>query len=340
MTQVDSVLRTVGFHTVLGFTVLGSQLAAQDVPDIPFPTTVPLGLEEMRVPPDNPMTEEVFGLGRRLYFDPILSADKLIACASCHAPEHGYASPDRLPGGVFGRKALRNSPTLFNRGLGTSQRWDGKTATLEEQVLLPIEDPNEMDLSLEDALVRLGEVESYREAFDETFDDGLTERNLSRALATFVRGLTYGNSRPDRFIAGERSALSKVELAGMWIYESKGRCWSCHSRPNFSDDSLQNTGIGVVDGKSEPGRQAVTGLAADAGKFKVPTLRGLTMTAPYMHDGSLATLEEVVEFYRRGGNPNPGLSEKIKPLDDMTDEDAANLVAFLKALTRSESDKD
>lgn len=340
MAQVDSVLKATGLQLVFGIVVLGSHLAAQDVPDVPFPKSTPLGLEDLSVPPDNPLTEPVFILGRRLYFDPILSADRQIACASCHAPEHGYASPERFPGGVYGRRALRHAPTLFNRGFGTSQRWDGKTATLEEQVLLPIQDPNEMDLSLEDALDRLSEVESYRTQFATTFDDGLNERNLSRALATFVRGLTYGNSRPDRFIAGERTALSKAELAGMWIYESKGRCWSCHSRPNFSDDSLENTGIGVVDGTPEPGRQAVTGLAADAGKFKVPTLRGLTMTAPYMHDGSVASLEEVVEFYRRGGNPNPGLSDKIRPLEDLTDEDAANLVAFLKALTRTDQDKD
>lgn len=312
-------------------------LSAQDAPPRLVATAIGktelIGFPELPIPADNPLTSEAFELGQRLFFDPILSADRKISCASCHQPEHGFASPEARPLGVYGRRALRHAPTLYNRGYGDRQRWDGLAGSLEEQVLLPIQDPNEMDLQLGEAVARIEAQEGYRAAFDANFEDGVSEGNLAKALACFVRGLTYGDSPPDRFIYGERSAMSRQELAGMWIYESKGRCWQCHSRPNFSDEKFHNTGIAVIDGKPEPGRQAVTGEDADLGAFKVPTLRGLTETAPYMHDGSIESLEEVVEFYRRGGNPNANLDPIMQPLE-LSDEDAGNLLAFLRSLSK------
>jgi cytochrome c peroxidase len=306
----------------------------QETGKTPFPSVVPLGLpSKLPSPADNPLTEDAFVLGRQLFADPILSIDRTVSCASCHRPDRGFASPERFPPGVQGKRALRHAPTLLNRAFGKSHRWDGATPTLEEQVLLPIKDPNEMGLAIDEAVQRLRSQPTYQNHFQRIYGSDPTRRDLSRALASFVRGLLIGDSPFDRFLLGDREALSRSERAGMWIWESKGGCWRCHSRPNFTDEEFHNTGVGVTDGQAEPGRAAVTGKPEDRGKFKVPTLRGLTRTAPYMHDGSLPTLEEVVEFYRRGGNRNPGLSTLLEALT-LTDEEARNLVAFLRVLSR------
>ena len=211
--------------------------------------------------------------------------------------------------------------------------WDGRVDTLEQQVLLPIENEMEMGLPIAEALERLRNSSDHKKAFDACFRDGVTKENLGRALAGFVRRLMIGDSPIDRFQAAI-GILSREERTGLWIYESKGKCWRCHSGPNFSDEDFHNTGVGVDRADPDPGRMGVTGVEADRGRFKTPTLRGLTFTAPYMHDGSLATLEEVVEFYRKGGGANQNLDSKIKPLD-LTDEDAKSLLAFLEALSHS-----
>ncbi len=276
----------------------------------------------------------LFMLGRRLFFDPILSSDRTVSCGSCHQPDHGFASPQALPPGVAGKRALRNAPTLYNRVLGTLHSWDGRARSLEEQVVMPISNPNEMGLPVEEALKRLAGDGAYESAFREVFGRAADQRGLADALASFVRRLTIGDSPVDHFQgARDRTLLTFEERAGLWLYESKGRCWTCHSGPNFTDEAFHNTGIGVVDGVPLPGRMAVTGREADRGAFRTPTLRGLLETAPYMHDGSLRSLEDVVAFYRRGGNRNPGLDGDLRPLD-LTDTEAGHLVAFLRALSR------
>jgi cytochrome c peroxidase len=280
-----------------------------------------------------------FDIGRRLFFDSILSTDRTVSCASCHQPEHGFSAPEALPLGVRGRRASRNAPTLFNRAFGVLNSWDGRATSLEEQALLPIENPQEMDLPMNEALARLAADETYARAFAAAWPDGLTRENLGAALALFMRRIYLGASPIDRFQSGGRDALSLEERGGLWIYESKGRCWQCHSGPNFSDEAFHNTGIGAREGTPEPGRFQVSGRDEDRGRFKTPTLRGLTLTAPYMHDGSLETLEEVVAYYRRGGNPNSHLDPKIAPLD-LSDREAKNLVAFLEALSRQSTAKD
>lgn len=302
-----------------------------------FPDTIPLGLPELPLSATNPLTKPAFELGKRLFFDAILSADRKISCASCHQPNHGFSTPEQRPAGVYGRRALRHAPTLYNRGYGLSQRWDGLATNLEQQVLLPIEDPNEMGLSLADAVARLATSQQYQSSFIEVYGEGVSELTLSRSLASFVRGLILGDSPVDRFSHGDRRALSKQELAGKWIYESKGGCWRCHTQPNFTDEKFHNTGIGVQNGKAQPGRAAVTSQSEDRGRFKTPTLRGLVHTAPYMHDGSLATLEDVVAFYQRGGNPNPERSPLLKRLN-LNDDDVTNLLAFLRALSQQGED--
>lgn len=310
----------------------------------PFGAPPPLGLPALPLPEDHPPSPERHELGRRLFFDPLLSLDRTLSCASCHRPEHGFADQRPLSRGVNGALGSFNAPSLHNRGYGRRFMWDGRFNTLEEQVLEPIGNPLELALGVPAALERLAADPDYAAAFERAFDDGLSEANLARALAGFVRGLTLGDTRVDRFRElGQHGALTAAERTGLWIYESKGGCWRCHSGPTFTDESFHNTGVGVVaaaDGAATaaPGRFAATGDEADRGRFKTPSLRGVARTAPYMHDGSLATLEQVVAFYRAGGGANPGLAPELAPLD-LTDEEAAALVAFLRALSEPAPDE-
>ena len=298
-----------------------------------LPAAAPAGFEQVAYTPPADTALQV-NLGRRLFFDPILSEDRSVSCASCHRPDAGFADPTALSTGVGGQKTTRNAPTLFNRALGTSFMWDGRAGTLEEQVLQPIENPLEMNLALDDALARLAGDGSYATEFQAAFDGPPDRERLAHALAAFVRRLWIGDSPFDRFRAGDRGALSSPELAGFWLYESRGGCWRCHTGANFTDERFHNTGVGSRDGASMPGRFAITGDAADRGAFKTPTLRGLSHTAPYMHDGSKASLLEVVEFYRDGGQENDDLSGLIEPIQ-LSDQDVTNLVAFLESLSRT-----
>lgn len=323
--------RSVGASGIGALALALLAFGAQDAPprDAGFEleSEAPLGLPS-ELEPRTWASDAQVELGRALFFDPVLSRDRSVACASCHQPAHGFADPRARSIGVGGQETLRNAPTLYNRALGTSFRWDGKARSLEEQVLLPIQDPREMDLALDEAVARLSADAGYAARFREAFGAAPSSDALARALAAFVRRLLYGASRVDRFRAGEVAALSDEERAGLWFYESRGRCWRCHSGPNFSDEDFHATGVGDGD----DGRFAVTGDEADRGRFKTPTLRGLVETAPYMHDGSLATLEDVVAHYRGGAQGRTGLDPRIAPIE-MTDDDARHLVAFLRALS-------
>jgi cytochrome c peroxidase len=293
---------------------------------------IPLGLEPRPVLKDNPLTEARVQLGRQLFFDPLLSADKTVACASCHRPERGFSGGEARPRGIGGRRTSRRAPTLFNRAYGTSFFWDGRETSLEAQALKPIEDPSEMGSKVADVVRRLQADKAYKARFDAAFSDGVTAANLGKALAGFERVLLRGDSRVDHFRRkGEHAVLTPEERHGMWLYESKGRCWRCHSGANFTDEQFHNTGVSWGVKPLDLGRFAVTRQEADRGKFKTATLRGVALTAPYMHDGSLATLEEVVEFYNRGGGANPNRDPVLAPLE-LSKEEVRDLVAFLKAL--------
>jgi cytochrome c peroxidase len=294
---------------------------------------VPLGLARDRpVPADNPLTPAKVQLGRRLFFDPLLSADRSVSCASCHSPSHGLAGPQPRAVGIRGRRGSRNAPSLFNRAFGTSFFWDGREGTLEGQALKPIEDAQEMGNTVAEVVKRLQAHAEYPALFRAAFPDGVTAPNLARALASFERTLLLGNNKIDRFRVGEVAGLNASERQGLWLFESRGRCWRCHAGPNLSDESFHNTGVSWGQEPLDLGRYAVTRDDTDRGKFKTPTLRGVAETPPYMHDGSLATLEDVVEFYNRGGGKNPYLDPAIAPLE-LTKDDVKNLVAFLKALS-------
>lgn len=312
----------------------------QEAPSLPkdtlpreLPLEAPLGFPAVIVaPPGNEFTPGRTELGRRLFFDPVLSLDRTVSCASCHQPEHGFADPRRFSLGVGGKRTKRNSPTLFNRGHASLQFWDGRAASLEEQALMPLENPDEMALAIPEALERLRRDESYRGAFELAYGE-LSRETLAKAIAQFVRRLQKGDSPIDRFRVGGVKGLSKEERTGMWLFESRGGCWKCHSGPNFSDEAFHSTGVGAEDGQPEPGRMAITGDATDRGRFKTATLRALEFTAPYMHDGSLATLDQVVDFYAEGGRPHTTRDPLLEPFEATTEERKA-LVAFLRALSR------
>jgi cytochrome c peroxidase len=270
---------------------------------------IPLGLDlYLPVPEDNPLTTEKIEQGRRLFFDRRLSRDGSISCSSCHDPERAFSDGRAIAVGAFGRRGRRNSPALINRGYGRLFFWDGSLKSLEEQVLKPIEDRNEMDLTLSEAAARVE----------------LPAEEISRALASFVRAILSGDSPFDRYINGDRTALSVEQQAGLQLFRGKANCTACHVGPNFTDEKLHNTGIAWRNGQlADPG--------AGRGDFKTPTLREIAGTAPYMHDGSLATLEDVIEYYDRGGNRNPDLDREIHPLHLSTAE-KQNIVTFLRCL--------
>jgi cytochrome c peroxidase len=298
-----------------------------------FGAQIPRGLVP-RDHADAPPRPEVLALGRALFFDPILSADHTVACASCHDPAHGFADTAPLSLGIRGQHAVRNSPSLFNRGFGKHFSWTGVAESLTAQVLLPIANPLEMGSSPADAIERLRADATSAARFEAAFGSGPSVENLGLALAAFVSRIHCGDSPVDRFQAGDFAALDDKERAGLWIYESKGGCWRCHSGPNYSDEDFHATGIGAHEGKALAGRFDISADEHDRGRFKTPTLRGLAFTAPYMHDGSLATLEDVVAYYSRGGNTCAELDERIRPLTLAPDESAA-LLAFLRALSRT-----
>ena len=260
----------------------------------------------------------------------MLSVDRTLACASCHRPGHAFSDSVAHSRGVRAQETARNAPTILNRAYGQSLFWDGRAGSLEEAVVQPIQNRSEMDLPLLVLVGRLREDNAYRRAFAQEFPDTVTEQNIARALASYVRTLRSGNAPIDQFLGGERNALSPEAETGMRLFMGKANCVTCHVGPNFTDEKFHNTG--VSGGAGDPGRQAVTGREEDRGSFKVPSLRNVALTAPYMHDGSFATLEAVIDFYDCGGSPNLRLDPEIRPLGLRLDQKKA-LVAFLNALT-------
>ena len=294
----------------------------------------PLGLEaDFSVPLDNPMTSSKVRLGKRLFFDKRLSKDKSVSCAVCHNPEHGFSNGKTFGEGVLGRKGIRNVPSIVNRLFGRTQFWDGRSDTLESQALGPLLNPNEMAINEELLIERLKADTVYQELFQEAFHAAPTLETVSQAIAAFERTLLSGATPFDLYEwNGEKNALSESAKRGLTLFRGKARCSMCHIGTNFTDEKFHNLGAGEGAGQKDPGRAQVTKDSADFGAFKTPTLRNVTLTAPYMHDGSLATLEDVIDFYDRGGRTNPNLDKEIKPLK-LTDEEKADLLEFLKSLT-------
>jgi cytochrome c peroxidase len=300
----------------------------------PLPFEVPLGLSASgRVPAVNPITPEKIALGRRLFFDPALSDDRTVSCATCHQPDRAFADETPLSEGILGRKGGRNTPTLVNRVYGRSFFWDGRARTLEEAVLMPVRDTLEMAMDVPRLIERVRGDATYRTQFAAAFPGAeVGEATVAQALATYVRSLVAGNSAFDRFRGGDATALSASAQRGQQLFFGRARCATCHQGANFTDEGFEGLGIP----SSDPGRFAATGNARDRGNFKVPTLRDVALTAPYMHDGSVASLDAVVDFYDRGGGLTPGAGGRrrrdVRPLG-LDAGQKQDLVAFLRALT-------
>lgn len=295
----------------------------------PFSLSVPLGLKPLPIVKDNPPTEAKIVLGKQLFFDPRLSDDNSVSCASCHDPHKGWSNGDATAVGIRGQRGGRSAPTVINAVYQHFQFWDGRAGTLEEQALGPIANPIEMNLPIDQAVARLAAIEGYAEQFQQVFGKPVNAEDLGKALAAFERTVLSGNAPYDRFKAGDKNALSEQAQVGMKLFFGKANCSSCHAGANFSDNGFHNLGVNIHHEQSDAGRVAISQLGGDHGAFKTPTLREIARTAPYMHDGSLATLQDVVAYYNQGATPNDHLDEEIFPLN-LSDEQQAALVAFLE----------
>jgi cytochrome c peroxidase len=312
------------------------------------------------VPPDNPVTPEKVALGRKIYYDKRLSKDGTQSCASCHDPEKGFSDGRKIAEGIDGKKGARNSPTILNAVFNEFQFWDGRAQTLEEQCKGPMINPVEMGMESHDAVVAVVRgIPEYRQAFLKTFGREPTIDDIAAAIATFERTAVSGDSAFDRFQGGDKGALSESAQRGWTLWSGKARCNTCHpfgnATPNFSDNKFHNVGVAAKNRDfaslarkaatvsnpselafspdfTELGRFVVTKQPKDIGAFKTPGLRDIALTAPYMHDGSEATLADVVTFYNKGGEPNPYLDGGIVPLN-LTDQEKQDLVAFMESLT-------
>ncbi len=290
---------------------------------------VPLG--QVPVPEDNPMSAAMIELGKILFFDPRLSGNNEVSCQTCHDPELGYGDGKVTFTKIDGTQGLRNSPTVLNSGFYTTLFWDGRAETLEEQALGPIQDPGEMNQPLDELVDKLRVIEGYDELFLAAFDDEITLENIGKALASFQRTLVVNETRYDLFLKGDRKALSAKEIRGLDLFAGKAFCITCHHSENLTDNEYYNLGLNSED----KGRFAITGDERDIGRIRTPGLYGITYTAPYMHNGSIDTLEEVIEFYNRGGDNHPNKSMFMRMFMSelhLTAEEKGDLLAFLKVL--------
>jgi len=340
-----------------------------EILDVKLPLGLSLAQSAIVIPDDNRLTRAKIELGRQLYFDERLSLDSTVSCASCHHPEHGYARETQFGVGIKGQMGGRNSPVSYNRILSRAQFWDGRAASLEAQAVGPIANPIEMGYTHDACVACLKGIEGYRLQFEKIFPDtGVTIDNVGKALASFERTIVTGPSAADYFEplrtfeaqfkddlqdlkafeeddpdsyrkyvalkkASDEHPMSEAAKRGRALFFSeKSNCTACHAGANFTDEQYHNIGVGMDQEKPDLGRFDVTKQTKDRGAFKTPTIRNVALTAPYMHDGSQKTLEEVVEWYAKGGHPNPQLSDKMKKLD-LSKQDKADLVAYMKSLT-------
>ena len=293
---------------------------------------IPKGFPYPTIPSDNQITANRVALGRKLFFDPILSRDSTISCSSCHHNDFFYIDTFPVSKGVSGRLGTRNAISLINVAWQQSMFWDGGVPTLEEQVLAPIEAHNEMDYDENLVVTRLLNSKEYVSLVQKAYNKAPSVYTLTRAIACFERTLVGTHSKFDDYqYYGDTNALSASEKNGMNIFfGEKGECFHCHNEYNFTTNDYRNNGIYLQ--YSDSGRARITLLSSDVGKFKVPSLRNVAMTAPYMHNGGFASLEQVVDHYNSGGQNNPNKDPLIRPLN-LSNAEKTDLINFLKALT-------
>ena len=297
------------------------------------PPQAPLGLPPVIWPADNPYSAARVELGRYLFFDARLSANGKVSCATCHPPEHAFAGGEPAPLGVTGKALRRRAPTLINRAYGRSQFLDGRAATLEAQVAGPVTHPDEMATTREAAAGAIARIAGYQALFERAFGDSeISFDRITKAIASFERTILSGNSPYDRYLNGDKNALSREAKRGLEIFERSGECSECHSGFNFTNEKFASLGIGPDQEPPDLGLAEISGKSRDEGKFRVPTLREVVRTGPYMNDRRFKTLDDVLEFYRKGGQPGRHLDSRIAPffLDGRA---KADLTAFLESLS-------
>lgn len=303
----------------------------------PFPALheVPLGFPAVVHPEDNEFTMARWELGKRLFSDPILSIDMTVSCASCHLPELAFTDGRSVSLGVENRPGTRNAPSLSNVAYHPYFTREGGVPTLEMQVLVPIQEHNEFDFNIVLAAERLMEDDDYVSMSFAAYDREPDSFVITRALACFERTLLSGYSSFDQYVYhGDRQALNAKQLRGLDLFFSdRTNCSSCHSGFDFTDYRFANNGL--YTDYPDDGRFRLTSDSADLATFKVPSLRNVGITFPYMHDGSISSLEAVIEHYNTGGAAHFNKSELIKPLG-LSDREQADLVAFLRSLTDEE----
>lgn len=296
-----------------------------------YPVDQPAGFPAMPIPPDNYLTPARVELGKRLFYDPILSRDSTVACASCHLQYRAFADSAQFSTGVEGRAGFRNAPALFNLAWHPYFFMDGGVPTLELQILAPIDNPDEFDHQLLAVISRLRRHPQYPALFRKAYGRDPDPFALTRAIAAFERTLVSGDSPYDRYLHGQSTALDSAARRGMELFFSDAlHCASCHSGFNFTDYTFQNIGLPVTTADS--GRMRITLNEQDRGAYKTPSLRNVALTAPYMHDGSLPTLEAVIDFLASGGEHFPNQHPHTLGFS-ITDREKADLIAFLDALT-------
>ncbi|MBP9152994.1 MAG: c-type cytochrome [Flavobacteriales bacterium] len=319
------------------FSILGSVFlllasGCQTDAPVPYQLNIPSWFPEMEIPAENQLTKARIELGRKLFYEPLLSLDSSISCGTCHLQEKAFTQELPISLGVDGALGLRNAPTLANIGFAPYFFHDGGVLTLELQSQQPIFSVDEMRFSIAGFLERIENDAEYKRMFQEAYSREPDAFGITRAIASFERTFISATSRFDQFeYQGITDALSEQEKQGRTLFFSEAaNCSSCHEPPLFTNYEFEN--IGLYLNYADSGRARISHLSNDNGKFKVPTLRNVELTAPYMHNGSLQTLEEVVEHFNSGGVNHPNQSEKIQPLN-LNQQEKADLVAFLKTLT-------
>lgn len=288
------------------------------------------------LPKENIAKKSPAYLGKLLFFDPILSADKTISCASCHHPALAFADSVAFSNGVGNKHTKRNTPSVMNMASRENFFFDGRAKTLEDQVLFPIQDENEMNCPIPIVIQRLNDSKKYKKLFTQIFHDAPNVKNLSTAIAAYEKTLETSNTANDRWLNDKPNGLTPQQIKGRSVFFEKGKCIECHFTPDFTGDEFKN--IGLFDGKkwNDSGRYNFTKNINDIGKFKVPGLRNVAITAPYMHDGSFKTLRQVLEYYN---HPELVINSTVardtflsKPLN-LTEQEMQDLEAFLNGMT-------
>ncbi len=299
----------------------------------PYKLEIPEGFPAMKSTEGNELTQERIDLGRMLFYDPILSRDSTISCASCHNQALAFADDRAITPGVEGRLAKRNAPTLANVGYNPTLLFDGHLETLEMQILVPIGEHAEMAFNIIEISKLLQEDSTYVRMSYSAYNWKPDAFVITRAISAFERTLISGDSKFDQQVYQGKNVMNKAEKRGMDLFFNELNCVECHSGFNFTNYTTTNNGLYEV--YADSGRQRVTRLESDRALFKVPTLRNIALTAPYMHDGSIATLEEVIAHYKSGGVIHKNKSDKLTPFT-LSESQTADLIKFLNCLTDKE----